>query len=79
VKERAARLRKAGERAYSAHLDRLTGSRQSILIEHDGIGRTEGFTPVAIEGGAPGEIVEAIIAGHDGSRLTAHAPAAEAA
>jgi threonylcarbamoyladenosine tRNA methylthiotransferase MtaB len=79
VKERAVRLRKAGERAYRAHLDRLTGSRQSILIEHDGIGRTEGFTPAAIEGGAPGEIVEAIIAGHDGSRLTAHAPAAEAA
>jgi len=79
VKERAARLREAGERAYRAHLDRLTGSRQSVLIEHDGIGRTEGFTLTAIDAGAPGEIVEAVIAGHDGSRLMARAPAAQAA
>jgi len=79
VKERASRLREAGERAYRAHLDRMTGSRQSILIEHDGIGRTEGFTVAAIDAGAPGEIVEAIIAGHDGARLIARVPAAEAA
>jgi threonylcarbamoyladenosine tRNA methylthiotransferase MtaB len=79
VKERAARLRETGERAYRAHLDRLAGSRQSILVEHDGIGRTEGFTLAAIDAGAPGEIVEAVISGHDGSRLMAHAPAAQAA
>jgi threonylcarbamoyladenosine tRNA methylthiotransferase MtaB len=79
AKERAARLREAGEYAYRAHLDRLTGSRQSILIEHDGIGRTEDFTLAAIDAGAPGEIVEAIIAGHDGARLIARVPAAEAA
>lgn len=79
VKERAARLREAGDRAYRAHLDRLAGSRQSILVEHDGIGRTEGFTLATIDAGAPGEIVEAMIAGHDGSRLMAHAPAAQAA
>jgi len=64
---------------FRRHLDRLTGSRQSVLIEHDGIGRTEGFTLAAIDAGAPGEIVEAVIAGHDGSRLMAHAPAAQAA
>jgi threonylcarbamoyladenosine tRNA methylthiotransferase MtaB len=79
VKERAARLREAGDRAYRAHLDRTIGSRQSILVEHDGIGRTEGFTMATIDAGAPGEIVEAIIAGHDGMRLTACVPAAEAA
>jgi len=79
VKERASRLREAGERAYRAHLDRMIGSRQSILIEHDGIGRTEGFTPAAIDVGAPGEIVEAVIAGHDGARLIARVPAAQAA
>jgi threonylcarbamoyladenosine tRNA methylthiotransferase MtaB len=79
VKERAARLREAGERAYRAHLDRLIGSRQSILVEHDGIGRTEGFTVAAIDAGVPGEIVDAIIAGHDGARLIARVPAAEAA
>jgi threonylcarbamoyladenosine tRNA methylthiotransferase MtaB len=79
VKERAARLREAGERAYRAHLDRLIGSRQSILIEHDGVGRTEGFTVAAIDAGVPGEIVDAIIAGHDGVQLIARVPAAEAA
>jgi threonylcarbamoyladenosine tRNA methylthiotransferase MtaB len=79
VKERAARLREAGERAYRAHLDRLIGSRQSILIEHDGVGRTEGFVLATIDAGAPGEIVDAIIAGHDGARLIARVPAAEAA
>jgi threonylcarbamoyladenosine tRNA methylthiotransferase MtaB len=79
VKERASRLREVGERAYRAHLDRMIGSRQSILIEHDGIGRTEDFTPAAIDVGAPGEIVEAVIAGHDGARLIARVPAAQAA
>jgi threonylcarbamoyladenosine tRNA methylthiotransferase MtaB len=79
VKERAARLREAGDRAYRAHLDRLTGTRQAILIERDGIGRTEGFTLAAIEAGTPAEIVEGVIAGHDGTRLVAHVPAAEAA
>jgi threonylcarbamoyladenosine tRNA methylthiotransferase MtaB len=79
VKERASRLREAGERAYRAHLDQMIGSRQPILVEHDGIGRTEGFTMAAIDAGAPGEIVEAIVAGHDGARLIARLPAAEAA
>ena len=43
VKERAARLRAAGEAAYRRHLDSLAGTRQSMLVERDGIGRTEGF------------------------------------
>ncbi|PDQ19136.1 tRNA (N(6)-L-threonylcarbamoyladenosine(37)-C(2))-methylthiotransferase MtaB [Mesorhizobium sanjuanii] len=79
VKQRAARLRQAGEAAYSRHLSALAGSRQSILIERDGLGRTEGFTLAAIAAGAPGEIVEADIAGHDGARLIAAPLAARAA
>jgi threonylcarbamoyladenosine tRNA methylthiotransferase MtaB len=75
VKERAARLRAAGGKAYRRHLDVLGGSRQSILIERNGLGRTEGFTLATIEDGAPGEIVAATISGHDGQRLIA-APAA---
>ena len=69
----------AGEAAYRRHLDRLAGSRQSILIERGGLGRTEGFTLAAIEGGAPGEIVEAIVTGHDGARLIASPLARQAA
>ena len=78
VKERAARLRAAGERAYQAHLAALSGTRQSLLVERDGLGRTEGFTLAAIAGGVPGDIVDAVVSGHDGrqllaSPLTAHA------
>ncbi len=78
IKERAARLRAAGDAAYQQHLAALAGTRQSILIERDGLGRTEGFTP-AISAGQPGEIVEAAIAGHDGQRLIAAPLALQAA
>ena len=79
VKQRAARLRAACDAAYRGHLAALTGSRQSILVERDGLGRTEGFTLAAVSAGAPGEIVDAIIAGHDGARLIAAPLAARAA
>ncbi|MER9329490.1 tRNA (N(6)-L-threonylcarbamoyladenosine(37)-C(2))-methylthiotransferase MtaB [Mesorhizobium sp. M0488] len=78
VKQRAARLRAAGEAAYGRHLSSLAGTRQSILIERDGLGRTEGFTLTALGAGVPGEIVEAEITGHDDGRLIA-APLARAA
>jgi threonylcarbamoyladenosine tRNA methylthiotransferase MtaB len=71
VKERAARLRAAGDRAYAAHLGKLEGTVQKILVERDGIGRTEGFTLVGLDGGEPGEIIERRIAGHDGEKLIA--------
>ena len=71
VKERAARLRAVGEAAYARHLESMSGTRQSILIERDGLGRTAGFTLTAIEAGQPGEIVEAEVTGNDGERLTA--------
>lgn len=79
VKQRAARLRQAGEVAYRRHLASLTGTRQSILVERDGLGRTEGFTLATVTTGAPGEIVEAGITGHDGARLIAAPLAARAA
>jgi len=71
VKERAARLREAGDRAYRKHLASLTGTRQRILVEREGLGRTEGFTLAAVPFGEPGEIVEALIEGNDGGRLVA--------
>ncbi|MGO4447944.1 tRNA (N(6)-L-threonylcarbamoyladenosine(37)-C(2))-methylthiotransferase MtaB [Phyllobacterium sp. TAF24] len=71
VKARAARLRAAGETAYRAHLDRLVGTTQRILIEREGLGRSEGFTLVGLNGGAPGEIIERPISGHDSDKLLA--------
>jgi len=71
VKERAARLRAVGELAYKRHLASLSGTHQSVLIEREGLGRTEGFTLTKIDAGRPGEIVEGIINGDDGERLVA--------
>jgi threonylcarbamoyladenosine tRNA methylthiotransferase MtaB len=79
VKQRAARLRAAGEAAYRKHLAALAGTSQSILIEREGLGRTEGFTLAVIQSGQPGEIVEAVVTGHDGARLLAAPLAAQAA
>jgi len=79
VKQRAARLRAAGDVTYARHLESLKGSRQQVLVEREGLGRTEGFTLVALDRGAPGEIIEVDIAGHDGERLVAAPAAARAA
>jgi threonylcarbamoyladenosine tRNA methylthiotransferase MtaB len=79
IKERAARLRVAGGIAYRHHLASLTGTRQRILIERKGLGRTEGFTLTAIDCGSPGEIIEATVTGHDGAHLIAAPLALQAA
>ncbi|SDP38497.1 threonylcarbamoyladenosine tRNA methylthiotransferase MtaB [Phyllobacterium sp. YR620] len=71
VKQRAARLRAAGDVAYNMHLDGLIGTTQKVLVERDGIGRTEGFTLVGIDSGVPGQIIERTIGGHDGNKLLA--------
>ncbi len=79
VKERAARLRVAGDLAYRRHIVALRGTDQSVLVEREGIGRTEGFTLVKLDRGSPGEIVPVRIAGHDGSQLIAASDQAQAA
>ncbi|MEK1886025.1 MAG: tRNA (N(6)-L-threonylcarbamoyladenosine(37)-C(2))-methylthiotransferase MtaB [Phyllobacterium sp.] len=71
VKARAARLRAAGDAAYRRHLETLVGTTQKILIERDGIGRTEGFTLVGVAGGDAGQIIERTITAHDGNKLLA--------
>ncbi|MER0239845.1 tRNA (N(6)-L-threonylcarbamoyladenosine(37)-C(2))-methylthiotransferase MtaB [Fulvimarina sp. MAC8] len=67
VKERAARLRAAGEDAFAQHLARQIGTQHSILVEREGIGRAEDFTLCRIAAGLPGSLVAARITGaHDG-------------
>ena len=78
-KERAALLRARGEVAHAAHLARLVGTRQRILVEREGLGRAEDFTLADIAVGAPGEIVEAEIIGQTGERLVARPLMAAAA
>jgi threonylcarbamoyladenosine tRNA methylthiotransferase MtaB len=43
VKERAAQLRAAGEKALAARMASLIGSEQTLLVEKDGMGRTACF------------------------------------
>jgi len=79
IRARAARLRAMGEAAHRRHLELLSGSTQSILVERPGLGRAEDFTLASVANGAPGEIVEAVVAGHDGARLVTAPPSARAA
>lgn len=71
IKDRAAHLRARGNAALAAHLAGEHGRTRQVLVEHDGFGRTEHYTPTAIAGGKPGTIVTARIVGHDNDRLRA--------
>jgi threonylcarbamoyladenosine tRNA methylthiotransferase MtaB len=70
VKERARRLRAAGEAALQRRLAAEVGSVRQVLIESASQGRTEHFIPVAITGDTPGAVRALVMAGHDGARLT---------
>ncbi|MGH6680525.1 MAG: radical SAM protein, partial [Bradyrhizobium sp.] len=70
IKERARRLRCAGEAALQRRLAAEVGTTREMLIESDRQGRTEHYLPVAVAGGTPGEIRRLAIAGHDGAQLT---------
>ncbi|EYD75130.1 MiaB family protein, possibly involved in tRNA or rRNA modification [Rubellimicrobium mesophilum DSM 19309] len=72
IRERAARLRAAGEEATRRHLDAQVGRRHLVLMESATLGRTEQFAEVLFGTGQPlGALVEAEIAGRDGERLRA--------
>jgi threonylcarbamoyladenosine tRNA methylthiotransferase MtaB len=80
VKDRAARLRAAGQAALAAHLERQVGRTLSGLVERPGAARAADFTEIAFDGpGEPGEIVALTVTGHDGHRALARAPVLEAA
>ncbi len=70
IRERAARLRAAGEAALARRLAAEVGATRAVLIESPTQGRTEHFVPVAIEGDVPGEVRAMTIRGHDGAKLT---------
>ena len=68
IKQRAARLRSAGEAAWRACLARHVGSEQHVLAERGGIARTPGGIAVAAIA-EPGTLVTMRITGHDGTQL----------
>jgi threonylcarbamoyladenosine tRNA methylthiotransferase MtaB len=76
IKERARRLRAAGEAALRKRLASEIGATRHVLIESATQGRTEHFLPVAISGETPGTVHALTITGDDGARLlTRHRPA----
>jgi threonylcarbamoyladenosine tRNA methylthiotransferase MtaB len=70
IRDRAARLRAAGEAALQRRLAAEIGATRAVLIESPTQGRTEHFLPVAISGATPGDVQTLRITGHDGARLT---------
>jgi threonylcarbamoyladenosine tRNA methylthiotransferase MtaB len=76
VKERAARLRAAGDIALARHLDGEIGEQRAVLVEKAGLGRTEAFTLIRLDQGEPGDILPVRVAGHDGKTLIAEPLAA---
>ena len=73
AKERAARLRHAGDQALARRLASEVGHMRSVLVERPGFGRTEHFAPVAFDGGEPGAIMAVLIQGAGRRTLTARA------
>ena len=71
VKERAARLRAAGDARVQTHLRAQVGNSHSILMESPTMGRTEGFTEVLFHEEQPeSRIVQAVITGCSATQLT---------
>ena len=71
VKERAARLREAGENALKTHFSRHIGEIREALVERGDTARLPDFTPVKLsrDPGQAGRPVRAHITGHDGRQL----------
>lgn len=75
IKDRAARLRAAGQAALVKHLERHIGAEAEILVERDQTGRLPDFTPVILEhtSAEAGRPIRGRIVGHDNTRLKAQA------
>ncbi|NBX43326.1 MAG: radical SAM protein, partial [Rhodobacteraceae bacterium] len=72
IKDRAARLRAAGDRALAQHLSGEIGKTHQILMENPHLGRTEDFTEVSLNvAQETGQIITATISDHKDGRLVA--------
>ena len=72
IKERAARLRAAGDEALLRHLQAQQGATHRVLVETPRLGRTPQFTEVAFATDQPeGALIEVTITGQNGTQLLA--------
>jgi len=71
IKERAARLRAAGEAALVRHFARHVGEVRGALLERGLAARLPDFTPVRLSAlaGEGGQVLPVQITGHDGKQL----------
>jgi threonylcarbamoyladenosine tRNA methylthiotransferase MtaB len=69
VKERARRLREAGEAALARHHARQIGRVLRVLTEHGGLGRAADFTCVRTDGAPPGLMLDVAIERDEGKAL----------
>jgi len=75
IRTRAKTLRDKAAATLTDFLSNEIGQTRKILVEKNGLGRTEHFAPVAFADAPPrGSIVCATIASSDGHRLTARIP-----
>ncbi len=72
-RERAARLRAAGEHNAAAFYAGQVGRLADVLTETDGAGHTEHFAPVRLGDASPGTLLRARITGADARGLLAEA------
>ncbi|WP_173088294.1 tRNA (N(6)-L-threonylcarbamoyladenosine(37)-C(2))-methylthiotransferase MtaB [Devosia sp. 1635] len=63
ARERAALLRAAGDRQWAALAAARVGQIEHVLVEREGLGRTEQFIPVAVPGTQPGDLLAVRITG----------------
>ena len=71
IKERAARLREAGERQLKRFLNLNINKQRQIIVEQSNIGRTEHFAAVKLETDLPvGSLARVTVTGVEGDKLT---------
>ncbi|MEQ1771361.1 MAG: tRNA (N(6)-L-threonylcarbamoyladenosine(37)-C(2))-methylthiotransferase MtaB [Devosia sp.] len=63
AKRRATQLRAIGETRFQTLRESRVGMIESVLVERDGVGRTEQFVPVAVLGRGAGELVAVRVTG----------------
>ena len=72
IKQRAARLRAAGDKALIRHLAAQVGRQLQGLVERPGTARAEDFTEIHFDAAAePGQVVALLVTGHTDKHLTA--------
>jgi threonylcarbamoyladenosine tRNA methylthiotransferase MtaB len=72
IKQRAAKLREAGDKALIRHLAAQVGRQLQGLVERPGTARAEDFSEIHFDGMAdPGQVIALLVTGHTEKHLTA--------